>query len=96
MLTCDVTGTREGRRTRVRLWTDSPDLAGACELIPGASDISLLTSVPAAVFALMILRGQIDRTGVVLPETLGRAERDLLLEGIADYGIEIRRRADPA
>jgi saccharopine dehydrogenase-like NADP-dependent oxidoreductase len=96
MLACDVTGTREGRRTRVRLWTDSPDLAGACDLVPGASDISLLTSVPAAVFALMILRGQIDRTGVVLPETLGRAERDLLLEGIAEYGIEIRRRADPA
>jgi carboxyaminopropylagmatine dehydrogenase len=94
MLTCDVTGTRQGRRTRVRLWTDSPDLAGACRLVPGASDISLLTSVPAAVFALMILRGQIDRTGVVLPETLARGERDLLLEGIAEYGIEIKRRAE--
>jgi saccharopine dehydrogenase-like NADP-dependent oxidoreductase len=96
MLTCDVTGTREGQPTRIRLWTDSPDLAGACEQVPGASDISLLTSVPAAVFALMILRGQIDRVGVVLPETLGRAERDLLLEGIAEYGIDIRRRADRA
>jgi len=95
MLACDVTGSRAGRPEAVRLWTDSPDLAGACRLIPGASDISLLTSVPAAVFALMILRGQIDRPGVVLPETLGRAERDLLLEGIAEYGIEIRRRSMP-
>jgi saccharopine dehydrogenase-like NADP-dependent oxidoreductase len=93
ILTCDVSGTRAGRPVKLRLWTDSPDLAGACRLIPGASDISLLTSVPAAVFALMILRRQIDRPGVVLPETLGRAERDLLLEGIAEYGIEIRRRA---
>jgi saccharopine dehydrogenase-like NADP-dependent oxidoreductase len=93
ILTCDVSGTRAGRPEAVRLWTDSPDLAGACRLIPGASDISLLTSAPAAVFALMILRRQIDRPGVVLPETLGRAERDLLLEGIAEYGIEIRRRA---
>ena len=96
MLTCDVTGTKGGQRTRVRLWTDSPDLAGACGLVAGASDISLLTSVPAAVFALMILRGQMDRAGVVLPESLDRAERDLLLEGIAEYGIEIRRRAEPA
>jgi len=95
MLTCDVSGTRAGRPEAVRLWTDSPDLAGACRLIPGASDISLLTSVPAAVFALMILRRQIDRPGVVLPETLGRAERDQLLGGIAEYGIEIRRRAMP-
>jgi saccharopine dehydrogenase-like NADP-dependent oxidoreductase len=98
ILTCDVSGTRAegqqaGRPETVRLWTDSPDLAEACRLIPGASDISLLTSVPAAVFALMLLRRQIDRPGVVLPETLGRVERDLLLEGIAEYGIEIRRRS---
>jgi saccharopine dehydrogenase-like NADP-dependent oxidoreductase len=96
MLTCDVSGTRAGSPEALRMWTDSPDLAGACRLIPGASDISLLTSVPAAVFALMMLRRQIDRPGVVLPESLGRAERDLLLEGIAEYGIEIRRRAVPA
>ncbi|HZM71045.1 MAG TPA: saccharopine dehydrogenase NADP-binding domain-containing protein, partial [Candidatus Cryosericum sp.] len=64
ILTCDVTGTLGGRRSQIRLWTDSPDLAGASSRIPGASDISLLTSVPAAVFALMILRGQIGRTGV--------------------------------
>jgi carboxyaminopropylagmatine dehydrogenase len=93
ILTCDVTGARDGRPAAVRLWTDSPDLASACRLIPGASDISLLTSVPAAVFALMILRRQIPRTGLVLPETLGRDERDLLLEGIAEYGIEIRRQS---
>ena len=96
ILTCDVTGILGGRRSQTRLWTDSPDLAGASSRIPGASDISLLTSVPAAVFALMILRGQIGRTGVVLPESLGRGERDLLLEGIAEYGIEIRRRSGGA
>ena len=93
ILTCDVTGERAGRRTQVRLWTDSPDLENACRIVPGASDISLLTSVPASIFALMILRGQIDRPGVVLPESLERQERDLLLEGIAEYGIEIRRRS---
>ncbi|HKQ96355.1 MAG TPA: saccharopine dehydrogenase NADP-binding domain-containing protein [Candidatus Polarisedimenticolia bacterium] len=92
MLTCDVSGRRAGRPVALRLWTDGPDLAEASRFIPGASDISLVTSAPAAVFALMILRGQIERTGVVLPESLSREERDLLLEGIADCGIEIRRR----
>jgi saccharopine dehydrogenase-like NADP-dependent oxidoreductase len=96
MLTCDVTGRRAGRPAALRLWTDSPDLAEASRIIPGASDISLLTSAPAAVFALMVLRGQIGRHGVVLPESLGEEERALLLDGIAELGIEIRRRALPA
>ena len=90
MLTCDVSGRKNGRPAAIQSWTDSPDLASACRLIPGASDISLLTSAPAAVFALMILRRQIDRTGVVLPESLETGERDLLKKGIAECGITLR------
>lgn len=91
MQTCDVSGMRRGRPAHVRLWTENPDLARACALIPGASDISLATSVPAAVFSLMILRGQIGPRGLVLPETLGPAERAIFLEGIAAYEIFIRQ-----
>jgi saccharopine dehydrogenase-like NADP-dependent oxidoreductase len=94
MQTCDVTGTRHGRPVRVRMWTENPDLKRACELIPGASDISLATSVPAAIFSLMILRGQIRSRGLVLPETLGREERDTFLEGIAPYEILLRRQVE--
>jgi saccharopine dehydrogenase-like NADP-dependent oxidoreductase len=90
MQTCDVSGVRRGRPARVRLWTENPDLARACALIPGASDISLATSVPAAVFSLMMLRGQIAARGLVLPETLGPEERAIFLEGIAAYEIFIR------
>jgi saccharopine dehydrogenase-like NADP-dependent oxidoreductase len=94
MQTCDVTGTRRGRPVHVRMWTENPDLKRACELIPGASDISLATSVPAAIFSLMILRGQIRSHGLVLPETLGRGERDTFLEGIAPYEIALRRQVE--
>jgi saccharopine dehydrogenase-like NADP-dependent oxidoreductase len=94
MQTCDVTGTRGGRPVRIRMWTENPDLGRACELIPGASDISLATSVPAAIFSLMILRGQIPSRGLVLPETLGREERELFLEGIAPYEIALRRKVE--
>jgi saccharopine dehydrogenase (NAD+, L-lysine-forming) len=94
MQTCDVTGLRRGRPVHVRMWTENPDLKRACELIPGASDISLATSVPAAIFSLMILRGQLRSRGLVLPETLGREERDTFLEGIAPYEIALRRQVE--
>jgi saccharopine dehydrogenase-like NADP-dependent oxidoreductase len=94
MQTCDVSGLKNGRPVRIRLWTENPDLAGACRLIPGASDISLATSVPAAVFSLMVLRGQIRGPGLVLPESLGHEERDIFHKGIAEYEIFIRKRIE--
>lgn len=95
MLVVEVTGRRDGRPRRLQMFTDAPDLAGSCRIIPGASDISLVTSAPAAVFALMILRRQIQRTGVVLPESLSPDERTLLKEGISQVDIKIRLRELP-
>jgi saccharopine dehydrogenase-like NADP-dependent oxidoreductase len=89
VMLCDVSGRRNGRALRLRLRTESPDLVEACRRIPGASDVSLMTSVPAAVFSLMVLRGQIARPGVVLPETLGSEERAVFLRGIGEHGIRI-------
>jgi saccharopine dehydrogenase-like NADP-dependent oxidoreductase len=95
MLVVDVTGRRGGSPVRLQTYTEGPDLAEAGRIVPGASDISLVTSAPAAVFALMILRRQIDRRGVVLPESLSASERDLLKEGIAACNIHIRMRELP-
>jgi saccharopine dehydrogenase-like NADP-dependent oxidoreductase len=89
VMLCDVSGRKDGRLLRIRLRTESPDLVEACRRIAGASDVSLMTSVPAAVFCLMVLRGQISRPGVVLPETLGPAERAVLLRGIGEHGIRV-------
>jgi len=90
MVLCDVKGRKDGRPLRIRLWAESADLREACRRIPGASDVSLQTSVPAAVFSLMLLRGQIRRPGVVLPEMLERDERALFYQGIGEHGIRIR------
>ena len=95
MLVVDVAGRRDGRPLRIQSWTEAPDLKEACAIVPGASDISLMTSAPAAVFALMALRGQVGGRGVVLPETLSAEERALLHEGIAACGIRIRSREIP-
>jgi carboxyaminopropylagmatine dehydrogenase len=94
MVVCEVSGRKDGRRLSVTLWSESPDLRAASALVRGTSDVSLVTSVPAATFSLMLLRGQIGRTGVVLPETLGPGERSLFYRGIGEYGIRVRTRVD--
>jgi saccharopine dehydrogenase-like NADP-dependent oxidoreductase len=95
MVLSEATGTKNGRKVRVIFWTESPVMRDAGGVVPGASDISLLTSVPAATFALMLLRGRIGRSGVVLPETLGAAERAEFREGIGRFGIRIMSRTEP-
>jgi saccharopine dehydrogenase-like NADP-dependent oxidoreductase len=92
MLVVEVTGTRDGRPTRLQSYTEAPDLAESGRIVPGSSDISLVTSAPAAVFSLMILRGEIAGRGVILPESLSHAERDALKMGIAECDIHIRLR----
>ena len=94
MVVCEVEGWKDERKGRVVLWSDSPDLKTASTLVRGTSDVSLVTSVPAATFSLMLLRGQISRTGVVLPEMLGPEERAIFYRGIGEFGIQVRRRIE--
>jgi len=94
MVMCEVTGQRDGREARVILWSEAPDLAEASRRIPGTSHVSLITSVPAATFSLMLLRDQIGHRGVVLPEMLGPAARELFYRGIGEWGIGVRKRLD--
>src|SRR6266581_2987751 len=56
MVVCEVSGRKENRPARVTLWSESPDLRTASALVRGTSDVSLVTSVPAATFALMLLQ----------------------------------------
>jgi len=94
MLVCDVEGRREGRRCRVRLWSSSPTGSEACEWIRGANDVSWLTSVPASVFALMMLRDQVGHTGVFPPEVFDRKEISSFYAGIRDWGITVTRQLE--
>ena len=94
MVVCEVDGWKDERRGSVVLWSDSPDLRTASTLVRGTSDVSLVTSVPAATFSLMLLRGQIRRTGVVLPEMLGPDERAIFYRGIGVFGIQVKRRIE--
>jgi saccharopine dehydrogenase-like NADP-dependent oxidoreductase len=73
------------------MWTDSPNIEKACSMIPGTNDVSWITSVPASVLALMILRGQIQRTGVFPCEVLDATERKVFFEGIKEWDVVIHK-----
>jgi saccharopine dehydrogenase (NAD+, L-lysine-forming) len=94
MLLCDVEGRKAGRRHSCRLWSESPEGRQACERIKGSNDVSWLTSVPASVFALMLLRGQVKHTGVFPPEVFDREEIEIFYRGILEWGIRVIRRSE--
>jgi saccharopine dehydrogenase-like NADP-dependent oxidoreductase len=91
VLAVDVKGTKAGKKLHYKMWTDSPNIEKACSMIPGTNDVSWITSVPASVLALMILRGQIKRTGVFPCEVLNAEERKIYFEGIKEWDVIIHK-----
>lgn len=94
VLICDVDGTKDGKQVKIHQYTESPSGKEACAWIKGTSDVSWMTSIPASVFALMMLRGQVHHTGVVPPEVFDRGERKAFLDGIAEWGINVVRKTE--
>ncbi len=94
ILICDVEGMKDGRHVKIHQYTKSPSGKEACAWIKGTSDVSWMTSIPASVFALMMLRGQVHHTGVVPPEVFDRDERKAFLEGIGAWGISVVRKTE--
>jgi len=62
--------------------------------MPGASDISYMVSVPAALMAIKLGRGEIRTHGVIPPEGLERNVRKSLLADLADKGIIVHERIE--
>jgi saccharopine dehydrogenase-like NADP-dependent oxidoreductase len=91
VLICDVKGKKAGQNIEVKLWTDSLTGAEACRRIPGTNDVSWMTSIPASIFALMLLRDQVDHIGVFPPEIFTRKEMDIFYQGIAEWGIKVTK-----
>ncbi len=89
ILVCDTEGTKNGKKILIHQYTKSPSGKEACAWIKGTSDVSWMTSIPASVFALMILRGQVKHTGVVPPEVFTREEREVFYKGIGEWGISV-------
>ena len=94
ILTVDVCGRKAGKDLHYQLWTEGPNATAACERIPGASDVSYHTAVSAALFSLMMLRGQINHTGVFPPEVFDKEEREVYFRIMNEWGIKIHKRVE--
>lgn len=96
VLICDGRGKKNGKEIVFRSWTESPAGSEACARLPGTNDVSWMTSIPASVFSLMMLRGQIDHTGVFPPEVFTEEEIDTFYKGIKEWGIRVIKRVETA
>ena len=90
-LAVDVKGKKDGKAFHYKMWTESPNIVEACSKIPGTNDVSWITSVPASVLSLMLLRGQIKHTGVFPCEVLDSEERRIFFEGINAWDVKIHK-----
>ncbi len=88
-LVVDVKGSKGDDYLHYKMWTDSPNIVQACEKIPGTNDVSWITSVPASILSLMLLRDQIKHVGVFPCEVLDRQEREIFFSGIKAWEIKI-------
>ncbi len=91
VLAVDVKGTKAGKKLHYKMWTDSPNIEKACSMIPGTNDVSWITSVPASICCLMMIRGQIKRTGVFPCEVFNEEERKIFFEGIKEWDVIIHK-----
>jgi saccharopine dehydrogenase-like NADP-dependent oxidoreductase len=91
VLAVDVKGWQGGKNLHYKMWTDSPDVSKACSMIPGTNDVSWITSIPASVLSLMILRGQLKRTGVFPCEVMNKEEREIFFKGIREWEVIVHK-----
>jgi len=94
IIICDTEGKKDGKKVVVHQYTKSPSGKEACAWIRGTNDVSWMTSIPASVFALMMLRGQVHHKGVVPTEVFTREERDIFYRGISEWGITVVKKIE--
>ena len=88
-LAVDVKGRQGDEFRHYKMWTDSPNIVQACAKIPGTNDVSWITSVPASILSLMLLRDQIAHVGVFPCEVLDQGERDIFFSEIKKWDVKI-------
>ncbi len=88
-LAVDVKGRKGDEYRHYKMWTESPNIVQACGKISGTNDVSWLTSVPASILSLMLLRDQVKHVGVFPCEVLDKEERDIFFSGIKAWDIKI-------
>lgn len=88
----EVDGEKAGKKTNHTLYIESPSIREAQKKLPGATDLSYMTGVPASIFTRMLGKGEIKAEGVIPPECLGPRVREAFLAELAEKDIIIHER----
>ncbi len=85
----EVAGVKAGVRIRYAYEWPTLNLREANKLIPGVTQESYCTGVPAAIFAWMLGRGEIKTPGVIAPECLELEARNTILSKLAEMKMPV-------
>lgn len=90
----DIEGEEKGEKVHKTLQVKAPNIIEIQKKIPGVYDLSYMTSVPAALIAIKLGRGEIKTKGVVPPEGLEPKIRKELLTELAKKDIVVHERTE--
>jgi len=89
----EVSGYRGGKEVRF-IFNWCSNLHEAQRRIPGATALSYITAIPAAILAKMLGKGEVKTTGVIPPECLESEVIGRFLAELAEKGIVIHERVE--
>ncbi len=84
-----VTGERGSKRIRYTYEWPSLSIREANKIIPGVTQESYATGVPAAIFAWMLGKGEIKTAGVITPECLGLNVRNMFFAKLSEMKMPV-------
>ncbi len=80
----EITGEKAGVKTRYTYEWPTLSIREANKIMPGVTQESYATGIPAAIFAWMLGKGEIKNTGVIAPECLELENRKTFLSKLAE------------
>jgi saccharopine dehydrogenase-like NADP-dependent oxidoreductase len=92
VVTVDCIGEISGKPASIGYIVVPPDIKWVNERIPGATMVSYGTSTPAAIYAELLAKEVISEVGILVPEILPRAVRDIFVAEMGRRGLAITRR----
>ena len=85
----EIAGEKAGEKTRYTYEWPTLNVREANKIIPGVTQESYCTGVPAAIFAWMLGRGEIKTPGVIAPECLELKARNTIFSKLAEMKIPV-------
>jgi saccharopine dehydrogenase-like NADP-dependent oxidoreductase len=89
-----VSGEKAGEKAHYTYEWSSLSIREADKIIPGVTQESYATGVPAAIFAWMLGKGELKPTGVIAPECLGLEVRKLFFSKLTEMKMPVYEKAE--